>query len=96
MTLIVLFASIQLSTPVLRLGAHDTLPRFGWQMFSAGRPAPEFRVETPEGALEIDHTVYMANPRSDIDVYALMPRHLCEVVPEAIRVTWPQGGSLSC
>lgn len=94
--LILLFVAVQLSIPISRLGAHDTTPRFGWQMFSSGRASPDFRVVTIDGVLEIESADYMASPRSDIDVTSLMPKHLCAVVSQAIRVTWSEGGNLQC
>jgi hypothetical protein len=88
---VVTFVVLQLWMPLSRLGAHDTAPRFGWQMFSTAREAPEFVVETGTGSQEISLNDFMAGARGDVDIERLMPPHLCVVFPDAIVVTWPSG-----
>lgn len=85
------FLVVQLAIPISRLGHHQPTVRFGWQMFSVAIPAPEFVVATTNGDVSIDLEDYMARVRGDIDIEALLPPHLCQVVQGAIRVTWADG-----
>lgn len=85
------FLALQLAVPISRLGTHESAPRFAWQMFSTAREAPEFVVETDDGARQISLGRYMAGARGDVDIEGLMPPHLCELFPEAERVTWQWG-----
>lgn len=92
---VALFVLIQLAIPVGRLGDHERAQRFGWQMFSVSVPAPTLTVVTDSGEEKVVLEDYMARVRSDIDILALMPPHLCDVVAGARKVTW-DGGSHQC
>lgn len=88
---VALFVLIQLAIPISRLGDHDRAERFGWQMFSVSVPAPTLTVVTGSGEEEVVLEDYMARVRSDIDIIALMPPHLCEVVEDSVAVIWDEG-----
>jgi hypothetical protein len=92
MVVIVAFLAVQLAIPISRLGAHESARRFGWQMFSTARETPAFVVNTESGVVEIELDEYMAGARGDVDIVALLPPHLCNVVSGAVRVSWDSGG----
>lgn len=81
---------IQLGIPASLVGAEDQ-PRFGWQMFSTGDPLPSFEVVKGSDVEAIDLDEYMARDRDEIDVTALLPPHLCKVIPGATRIVWDTG-----
>lgn len=83
-------ALIQLGIPTSLVGAPDQ-PRFGWQMFSTGDPLPAFEVVQGTASEPIDLDDYMARARDEIDAVALLPPHLCEVIPGATRIVWDTG-----
>jgi len=86
-----MFLVVQLSIPILRFGDGDRAQRFAWQMFSTAEQSPVFVVHTQDETMEIALGDFMARVRADIDIVSLMPPHLCEVVPDADRVTWETG-----
>lgn len=87
---IAVFLVVQLAVPLSRLGT-DSPRRFGWQMFSIARHSPQFVVATETGEIEIEVSDFMARVRADVDLVALLPQHLCSVVPGAEVVTWEDG-----
>lgn len=64
-------------------------------MFSTVRESPEFVVEMPAQQREIALEDYVAEVRGEIDLEGLLPPHLCDVFPDAIRVTW-ESGEFTC
>jgi len=64
-------------------------------MFSNVTDPPDFEVETASGTEEVEIGRYLAQERADLDLTGSLPEHLCEAVPEAIRVTW-ETGELEC
>jgi hypothetical protein len=92
---VALFVLIQLATPISRFGDHERAQRLGWQMFSVSVPDPTLTVVTDSGEEKIMLEDYMARVRSDIDIIALMPPHLCKVVEDAAAVNW-DGGFYQC
>lgn len=88
--IMLVIAMIQIGIPTSLVGAEDQ-PRFGWQMFSVGEPLPAFEVVTATGSERIDLNDYTARARDEIDAVALLPPHLCEVVPGATRIVWDTG-----
>ncbi len=92
---ICLFAVVQLTIPTSRLGPPHIPERFAWQMFSNVPDSTGFEVETPSGTEEVEIGRYLAQERADLDLTDSLPEHLCDVVPEAIRVTW-ESGDLEC
>lgn len=88
--IMLVIAMIQLGIPTSLVGAEDQ-PRFGWQMFSMGDPLPAFEVVKETGSERVDLDDYMARVRDEIDAAALLPPHLCEVVPGATRIVWDKG-----
>lgn len=91
LAVIILFIAFQVTIPVSRIGVHESARRFGWQMFSTARETPAFVVATEEGEAPVELDDYMAGPRGDVDIVGLLPPHLCNVVPGALRVTWESG-----
>lgn len=78
----------QLLVPIAQLG-QPRPARFGWQMFSGGRPRVEFRVELADGTVEpIDVGDYLARERSEVDLASALPPHLCRRIDgvEIVRV----------
>lgn len=92
---IALFAIGQLAIPVSRLGRPYVPERFAWQMFSNVPISVEFVVETSSGREEVDPGRYLVQDRADLDLTRWMPSHLCDVVSDAVRVTWDDG-ELEC
>lgn len=90
---ITIFLIVQLVVPITRFG-DESARRFGWQMFSASAASPEFVVTTNSGRVEINLDDYMARVRSDIDIEALLPPHLCSVAL-AREVIW-DSSRLAC
>ncbi|MFP3881064.1 MAG: hypothetical protein ACLFWH_01955 [Actinomycetota bacterium] len=88
---ICLFAVVQFTIPMSRLGPPHVPERFAWQMFSNVPNSPMFEVETASGTEEVDVGRYLAQERADLDLTDSLPEHLCEAAPEAIRVTWEKG-----
>lgn len=80
--------AVQLAIPTSRLIGPGPAQRFGWQMFSGSEAFPEFVVVTSTGEENIDLADYLLRQRVELDVVEAVPRHLCEVVPDAIAVTW--------
>jgi hypothetical protein len=95
LVVIAVFLTVQFVIPIARFGNHEVTQRFGWQMFAGFVPAPEIVVVTSQGEEPIALDEYMAWPRSDIDIIAYLPAHLCEVVPDARTVVW-RNGSRQC
>lgn len=85
-----MFVLVQLAIPLSRLDDQSTY-RFGWQMYSLARPAPQFIVSTSAQTMDIELSDYMAQVRADVNVDALLPDHLCSVIPGAKSVTWEDG-----
>lgn len=92
---ICLFAMVQFTIPTTRLGPPHVPERFAWQMFSNVPDPTDFEVETASGTEEVDVGHYLAQERADLDLTDSLPKHLCEVVPDAIRITW-ESGELEC
>lgn len=88
---IVIFVAVQLAIPLSRIGIHESARRFGWQMFSTARETPSFVVIKESETAEIRLGDYMAGTRGDIDIVGVLPPHLCDVVPGALRITWESG-----
>lgn len=84
------FLAVQISLPIQRAVDEDSR-RFGWQMYSASDPAPDFVVSTSEGSEEISLADYTPVIRTDVPYAELIPPHLCSAVPDAQRVTWGNG-----
>ncbi len=92
--ILAVIVTLQLAIPLSRVGTDER--RFGWKMFSLEGTPLGLVVETTNGSeIEIDPDEYMAMVRADVDILALLPPHLCLVVPDAATVTW-EGGSLEC
>lgn len=88
---IALVVVIQLAVPISRFDS-DRAMRFGWQMFSASYPPANFVVTTRDGGqVEIDLDDYVVDPRVDVDLVRWLPPHLCQIIPEALGVTWDSG-----
>ena len=87
------FLVVQLTVPISRFG--EDAHRFGWQMFSSAGRQYDFSVATNDGEIEVDLEDYMAIVRADLDLTEVMPEHLCNVIPDAQRVTW-RSGSHQC
>lgn len=79
-----------LTNPMMRLGTNGPA-RFSWQMFSHAPATTEFTVHTAEGGETIVLADFMARPRTDLPLTAIMPPHICESVPGAISVSWNTG-----
>lgn len=86
-----LFLAVHLAVPISRLGSQEVAARFAWQMFSIAREAPQFVVVTDSETHDVSLDDFMAGARGEVDTERLMPPHLCEVFPGAIRVTWQSG-----
>lgn len=94
-TILALFFVVQLAIPISRLG-DERGQRFGWQMYSREvRAIPEFGVITGDGEVAIDILDYLPTSRIEVDVAMYLPAHLCDVIPEAVSVSW-EGGSHRC
>ena len=87
---IAVFLAIQVSVPISRL-IHDTPQRFGWQMYSSGRPATEFTVTTSDGVISVNKRDFLAAARAEIAYEELLPPHLCVVIADAVAVEWEEG-----
>ena len=85
--------AIQIATPlsVLIFGPDDYPGRFGWQMYATSPQANKYTVHTDAGAEDVTASQFMAVPRADLPLEALLPPHLCQVIDGAIRVTWEEG-----
>lgn len=88
--MIAIFLVIQLAIPISRF-ADETPRRFGWQMFTVTRQAPDFVVHTSTHDIEIDLDDFVARARGDIDLANILPAHLCNVIPDAESITWEDG-----
>lgn len=89
------FLAVQLAIPITRLSSERG-ERFGWQMYSAVKPAPDFEVISAGGeraAIDLDD--YVVSPRLDVDITGHLPQHLCTVIPRAVEVSW-EVGSYRC
>jgi len=85
-----LIGLIQVGIPTSLVGAEG-VPRFGWQMFSAGSSLPAFEVVKESGTEPVALDDYMAKARPEIDGVTLLPPHLCEVIPGATSIVWDTG-----
>jgi hypothetical protein len=91
LVVVLLILATQFALPISRLLDDDEASRFGWQMFSGSKAFPELAVQTDEGEIDILLSDYLVRERVEIDVAAVLPPHLCAVVPGAIRVMWDDG-----
>lgn len=83
MAFFVAFLAVQISVPTLAL--FEARPaRFGWQMFSGARTRADFVIVEVSGAQrEVELADYLGNPRSEIDLEAVLPPYICAVEPGA-------------
>jgi hypothetical protein len=66
--------------------------RFGWQMFSAFNPIPQYELIMPDGQIvPVDLHQHVGAWRNEADYARYLPAHLQRVYPQArgIRVRWP-------
>ena len=83
---IVLFALVQLVVPAIMLG-EPRPARVGWQMFTQGRKKGDFAVIRSDGSrMRIRIADYAAEDIPEVPYYALLPAHLCRVIPGAHAV----------
>jgi hypothetical protein len=83
---IVLFGLVQIVVPAIML--REPRPaRFGWHMFTQGRTAGEFAVIHSDGhRTRVRIADYAVKARPEVPFYAVLPAHLCRVVPHAHAV----------
>jgi hypothetical protein len=83
---IVVFGLIQIVLPAIMLG-EPRPSRFGWHMFTQGRTRGNFVVIHSDGTrTPVRITDYAVLDRPEISYYAVLPAHLCRVVPGARAV----------
>lgn len=85
--------------PIVQLnGRHPA--RFAWQMFSKQEPLPDYTAVLSTGErLDIDVWEYLGSIRSDIDIDAVLPLHLCTQIDGARSIvigTVDDGFTVSC
>ena len=83
---IVLFGLIQIVLPAIML--REPRPaRFGWHMFTQGRKPGDFAVIHSDGhRTPVRIADYAVQARPEVSFYAVLPAHLCRVIPEAHAV----------
>jgi len=83
---IVLFGLIQIVLPAIML--REPRPaRVGWQMFTQGRKKGDFSVVRSDGSrMRIRIADYAVEDIPEVSYYAVLPAHLCRVVPDADAV----------
>jgi hypothetical protein len=83
---IVLFGLVQLVLPAIML--REPRPaRVGWQMFTQGRQKGIFTVIRADGSrTRIRIADYAAEDMPEVSYHAVLPAHLCRVIPEAHAV----------
>jgi hypothetical protein len=83
---IVLFALVQIVVPAIML--REPRPaRVGWQMFTRGRQMGDFAVIRPDGSrTQIRIADYAVEAIPEVPYYAVLPAHLCRVIPDAHAV----------
>lgn len=91
LVIMTLFLILQLGVPLTRIGEHRMAQRFGWQMFSVSSQEVEFTVHTADTGEAIELDAIVARIRADLPLEEKVPPHLCEITPEAVRVTWDDG-----
>lgn len=90
-----LVLAVQVAIPTSRLiGGHAQ--RFGWQMFSGSEAFPEFVVVTSTGERPVSLEDHLLRQRVELNVGEALPPHLCEVIDNAVSITWDGGGSYEC
>lgn len=78
--------ALQIAIPAAKLRSGSQ-SRFGWQMFARLGSDPWFGVRYADGSVDtVQVGDYLARVRSDIDLPALLPPHLCRQFDEAVTV----------
>jgi hypothetical protein len=87
------FLAVQIVVPCVQL--TKTRPtQFGWHMFSAWRPIPQYWIVFGDGATqEIDVHEHIGVRRLDADHHREFPAYLCRTYPNAVAVRWQWPGS---
>jgi hypothetical protein len=83
---IVLYALVQVVVPAIML--REPRPaRFGWHMFTQGRAAGQFTVIHAGGRrTRVRIRDYTIMDRQEVAFHAVLPAHLCRVIPDAHAV----------
>jgi hypothetical protein len=87
------FLTVQIAVPIVQL-ASPRPARFGWHMWTARRRAPQFSVVMKDGSVRpADVSIYLASSRGEMDAGAVLPPHLCRVIPDIAAVEIRARGS---
>lgn len=80
---ILLFGLVQIVLPAFML-SEPRPARFGWHMFTQGRTRGDFAVVHADGTrTKVRIADYAVSDRPEVDFHAVLPAHLCRVIPEA-------------
>lgn len=86
--------ALQVCIPLLRLGSERST-RFGWQMFATLSEPVQFTVRYRSGLVDtIDVADHVVKGRSEIDLSAVLPPHLCRRLEGADAVMVRRGWTL--
>jgi hypothetical protein len=80
------FLTIQIAVPIVQLTSPRPA-RFGWHMWTARPRSPQFYIVMNDGTVrQADVSVYLASSRGEMDAGAVLPPHLCRVIPDIAAV----------
>jgi hypothetical protein len=88
----VLFAAILIGVPLAKAGARRS-ERFGWHMFTANPQRVHFTLVMRDGSRQaVDLRRYVGHSRGELELQAVLPQHLCGVVPgvASVLITLPE------
>lgn len=84
---VVLWLVFQCVLPAALLVTPRRPHPFGWQMYSATRPTPEFILEWSDRSSSLDIYALLARRRGEIDYARHIPAHMCRQDPTLRAVT---------
>lgn len=77
---------LQVGIPLAQLWAPRPA-RWGWQMYATLPSTPTFSVVLANGSVQpVEPSVHLTYVRMDINLQAVLPRHLCQTVADAVTV----------
>src|SRR5262245_22432804 len=80
------FLTVQIAIPIVQLTSPRPA-RFGWQMSTARPRSPQFYIVMTDGTVRLaDGSVYLALSRGEMDAAAVLPPHLCRMMPDIAAV----------
>ena len=81
-----MFLAAQIAVPAIAL--FEPRPaRFAWQMYSGDDRRATYELVRSDGTVSELHLAdYMANPRLDMDLAAVLPALVCDVEPDGMTV----------